>query len=204
MTGGHAGGAAPAGHAQPPVVVATADVQPQEDQMEDHKVAVDEARRAAQHTSMKSQVERDVNADIAERAEHATPTESQKMDSVAGAFRGKAIDEVVGTDREVRRARTLARLSQVVDYVFYVVYGLLAIRLVLGLMAARSSAGFVQLIHAVTAPLYALFRGIVASPTTEEGFTLALPIVIAIVVYALLHAAIKSLLRLIAHRRTEI
>jgi len=172
--------------------------------MEDHKVAVDEARRAAQHTVMKSQVERDVNADIAERAEHATPSESRKMDDVAGAFRGKAIDEVVGTDREVRRGRGLARVSQVVDYLFYVVYALLAIRLVLALIAARSSAGFVQVIHAVTAPFYAPFRGIVASPSAEGGYTLALPIVIAILVYALLHVGIKALLRLIAHRRTRI
>jgi hypothetical protein len=172
--------------------------------MEDKKVAVDEARRAAQHTSMKSQVEHDVNADIAERAEHTTPSESQKMDNVAGAFRGKAIDEVVGTDREVQRARSLARVSQVVDYVFYVVYSLLAIRLVLALIAARSSAGFVQFIRAVTDPFYALFKGIVASPTIEGGYTLALPIILAIIVYALLHAGIKGLLRLIAHRRTEI
>lgn len=172
--------------------------------MADDKVAADEARRAAQHAAMKSQVEHDVNADIAERAEHATPSESRKLGDVAGAFRGKAIDEVVGTDREVRRARALARASQVVDYLFYVVYSLLAIRLVLALIAARSSAGFVQLIHAVTAPFYALFRGIVASPASEGGYTLALPIVIAIVVYAVLHAGIKGLLRLIAHRRTEI
>ena len=90
------------------------------------------------------------------------------------------------------------------DYVFYLIYGLLAIRLVLGLMAANSSAGFVQLIRAVTNPFYAMFRGIVASPTTEGGFTLALPIAVAIVAYALLHQAIKALLRLIARRRTEI
>jgi hypothetical protein len=172
--------------------------------MEDTKVAVDEARRAAQHSTMQSQVGRDVNADIAERAEHSTPTESQKMDSVAGAFRGKAIDEVVGTDREVRRARSLARVSQVVDYLFYVVYSLLAIRLVLGLMAARSGAGFVQFIRVVTAPFYAMFRGIVGSPSIEGGYTLALPIIFAIIVYAVLHAGIKALLRLIAHRRTEI
>ena len=170
----------------------------------DNKVAADEARRAAQHSQMKSQVERDVNADIAERAEQVTPAESAKMSNVAGAFRGKAIDEVVGTDREVRRARGLARGSQVVDYAFYVLYSLLAIRLVLALIGARQGAGFVQLVHAVTAPFYAAFRGIVASPRSDGGFTLALPIVIAIIVYAMLHAGIKALLRLIAHRRTEI
>jgi len=171
--------------------------------MEDNKVTADEARRAAQHESMKSQVERDVNADIAERAEHTTRAESQEMDQVAGRFRGKAINEVVGADREVARARVLARISQVIDYVFYVVYMLLAIRLVLALIAARSSSGFVQLIQTVTDPFYSLFRGILASPSAG-GYTLVLPIVIAIIVYALLHTVITRLLRLIAHRRTEI
>ncbi len=171
--------------------------------MEDNKVTADEARRAAQHESMKSQVERDVNADIAERAEHTTRAEAQEMDQVAGRFRGKAINEVVGTDREVGRARVLARISQVIDYVFYVVYMLLAIRLVLALIAARSSSGFVQLIQTVTDPFYSLFRGILASPSAG-GYTLVLPIVIAIIVYALLHTVITRLLRLIAHRRTEI
>jgi F0F1-type ATP synthase membrane subunit a len=171
--------------------------------MEDNKVTADEARRAAQHESMKSQVERDVNADIAERAEHTTRAEAQEMDQVAGRFRDKAINEVVGTDREVGRARVLARISQVIDYVFYVVYMLLAIRLVLALIAARSSSGFVQLIQTVTDPFYSLFRGILASPSAG-GYTLVLPIVIAIIVYALLHTVITRLLRLIAHRRTEI
>jgi uncharacterized protein YggT (Ycf19 family) len=78
------------------------------------------------------------------------------------------------------------------------------VRLLLALLAARSSAGFVQFVRAVTDPLYAPFRGIVASPTAEGGYTLALPIVIAIIVYALLHAGINGLLRLIAHRKTEI
>ena len=56
----------------------------------------------------------------------------------------------------------------------------------------------------MTDPLYAPFRGIVASPKAEGGYTLALPIVIAIIVYALLHLGINKLLRLIAHRKTEI
>jgi uncharacterized protein YggT (Ycf19 family) len=172
--------------------------------MEDNKLAADEARREVQHESVKSQVESDVNAEIATRADHTTRAEAQKMEQVAGEFRGKAIDQVVVTEREVERARGMARVSQVVDYLFYVIYALLAIRLLLALMAARSSAGFVQLIYSVTDPLYRPFRGIVASPTVEGGYTLALPIVIAIIVYALVHAGINGLLRLVAHRKTAI
>lgn len=171
--------------------------------MEDNKVAVGEARREVLHNTMKSQVDRDVNADIAERAEHATRTEGQRMDQVAEKFRGKAIDEVLGTDREAGRARSLTRMSQVVDYVFYTIYTLLAIRLVLALIGANASNGFVQFIQAITNPVYAMFRGIVASPTAE-GFTLALPIIIAMLAYLVLHMGVKALLRLIAHRKTEI
>ena len=126
------------------------------------------------------------------------------MEHIATDFRAKAVDEVVETEREVERARGLARVSQVVDYIFYLIYALLAIRLLLALMAARKSAGFTQFIYSVTDPFYAPFRGIVASPTTENGSTLALPIVLALIVYALLHLGINGLLRLIAHRRTQI
>jgi uncharacterized protein YggT (Ycf19 family) len=172
--------------------------------MQDDKLAADEARRSVQHEAIKADVEADVGGEIAARAERTTRPEAQKMEQVAGEFRGKAIDEVVETEREVGRARGAARISQVVDYIFYVIYGLLVIRLLLALLAARSRAGFVQFIHSITDPLYAPFRGIVASPTVEGGYTLALPIVIAIIVYALVHAGINGLLRLLVHRKTEI
>ena len=172
--------------------------------MEDNKLAAEEARREAQHKSVKSKVEGDVNTEIAARAERTTSAAAQKMEHVAGEVRGNAIDEVVDKEREVERARGMARVSQVVDYIFYVVYALLATRLVLALVAARSSAGFMRFIYAVTDPLYAPFRGIVESPTVEGGYTLALPIVMAIIVYVLLHWGINGLLRLIALRKTEI
>ena len=167
-------------------------------------LASEEARREAQHRSVKSKVEGDVNAELAARADHTTPTEAKKLEQVAGDFRGKAIDNVVSTDREVDRARSMARVSQIVDYLFYLAYAMLAIRLLLALVAARSSAGFVQFVRAVTDPLYAPFRGIVASPSVEGGYTLALPIVIALIVYALLHVGINGFLRLIANRKTAI
>ena len=172
--------------------------------MDDNKLAADEARRSVQHDSVKSQVEGDVNAEIASRASQGAPGEARKIDQVAGDFRAKAVDEVVDTEREVERGRGLARVSQIVDYLFFVLYALLGLRFLLALLAARSSAGFVQFIVAVTNPFYSPFRGIVASPQTDQGHTLLLPIVIAIIVYVLLHLAINGLLRLLAHRKTQI
>src|SRR5229473_2770826 len=145
--------------------------------MDDDKLAIEEARRAGQHSSVKSQVEGEVQAEIAESAAQTPPPESERIHEVAGEFRAKAVDEVVQTEREVERGRGAARISQVVDYIFYVIYALLAMRFLLALLAAHSTAGFVQFIVAVTNPFYAPFRGIVNSPSTNEGHTLLLPIV---------------------------
>jgi len=172
--------------------------------MEDGKLAAEEARRGLQHEVVKSEIEAEVSSEIADRADRVTPAESSKIEDIAGEFRGKAINEVVETEREVERSRTAARISQVIDYIFFIVYALLTIRLVLALLAARRGAGFVQFIFGITDPLYAPFRGIVASPTTDAGNTLAWPIVIALIVYAILHAIINGLLRLLAHRKTQV
>lgn len=171
----------------------------------DDKLAGEEARRAVQHESVKSQVEGEVQAEIAEKASQpATRDEPQRIQEVAGQFRSKAVDEVIDTEREVERGRGAARISQVIDYIFYVIYALLAMRFLLALLAARSSAGFVQFIVTVTNPFYSPFRGIVASPTTDQGHTLLLPIVVAIIAYVMLHLAINGLLRMLAHRKTSI
>jgi hypothetical protein len=172
--------------------------------MEDDKLAMDEARRAGQHSSVKSQVEGEVQAEIAERAAETPAPESARIDQVAGQFRAKAVDEVVETEREVGRARGVARISQVIDYLFFLLYALLGLRFLLALLAARSSAGFVQFIVMVTNPFYEPFRGIVASPRTDGGHTLMMPLVIAFIVYVLLHLAINGLLRMFAHRKTAV
>ena len=171
----------------------------------DDKLAADEARRSVQHESVKAHVEGEVQSEIAAEASRpVTADEPQRVKQVASEFRSKAVDEVVDTEREVERGRSAARISQVVDYIFYVIYALLGMRFLLALLAARSSAGFVQFIVTVTNPFYAPFRGIVASPRTDQGHTLLLPIVVAIIAYVLLHLAINGLLRMLAHRKTAI
>ncbi len=172
--------------------------------MDDDKLAIEEARRAGQHSSVKSQVEGEMQAEIAESAASTPAPESERIDQLAGQFRAKAVDEVVETEREVGRARGVARISQVIDYIFFVLYALLGLRFLLALLAANSRAGFVQFIVTVTNPFYEPFRGIVASPRTDGGHTLMMPLVIAFIVYILLHLGINGLLRIIAHRKTAV
>jgi len=170
----------------------------------DDKLALDEARRANQHELAKAQAEGEVQAEIAEQAAQTPPGERERVGAMAGEFRARAVDEVAETEREVTRARGAARVSQIIDYIFFVLYALLGLRFVLALLAARSTAGFVRFIVAVTDPFYRPFRGIVSSPSTDGGHTLMVPLIIAIVVYLLLHLAINGLLRIVAHRKTAI
>jgi len=172
--------------------------------MDDDKLAAEEARRVGQHGAVKAFVEREVGAEVAAEATIPTVTELRREEKVAADMRRKALDEVVVTERAVDQARGAARVSQYVDYVFYVIYALLAVRIGLALMAGNPQAGFYRFIRAVTAPLYAPFRGIVESPTDPSGHTLALPLVVAIVAYALLHLAINGVLRMMAQRKVEI
>ena len=172
--------------------------------MIDDKLAQEEAERSGAYEAIKSTVKSEVGGEIAAEAAKPTPGEAAEVDNLAGGLREKAVHEVIQTEHEVERGRAAARVSQVIDYVFFLIYALLALRLLLALLAARADNPFVEFVRAVSEPVYWPFRGIVPSPSTPEGFTLALPIIVALVVYIVLHMAINGLLRMLAHRKTGI
>jgi uncharacterized protein YggT (Ycf19 family) len=155
------------------------------------------------HELLKSQVDDDVNMEIANRAgESPPPATARKIDEIAGTFREHAVDDVADAERGARRSRGIARLSQVIDYGFFLLYALLALRFLLALIAARSSAGFVKFIVSVSDPVFSPFKNIVTS--TDAGRTVMLSIAVALIAYLVLHLVINRLLRLIGIRRTEI
>lgn len=172
--------------------------------MVENKLAVEEAQRTADYEAIKTEIKNEVGGEIAAEAERPAPGQARRIENIADNMRRKAVDEVVETEQEVERGRIFARVSQFVDYGFFLIYGLLTIRLLLELFAARESAGFTKFIKAVTGFFYAPFAGLMPSPSLEGGFTLALPIIAAIVVYMLLHLAVNGLLRIFVHRKTAV
>jgi uncharacterized protein YggT (Ycf19 family) len=173
--------------------------------MDDRNLEVDEARRLRQHESAKGQLDRDVTERLVDRAESRnTVADVSRLDRAADRLHARAVDEAVDTDVALGRARGAARLSQVVDYLFFVIYAVLGIRALLALLAASSRSGFVQFIRTVSDPFYAPFKGIVSSPAAEGGYTLALPILVALVSYVVLHVAINRALRMVVHRKTTV
>ena len=115
----------------------------------------------------------------------------------------RSIREAVDSDRELGRGRSAARVSQVVDYVFYLIYGLIALEVLLGMIGARSGNGFVQFIGAITGPLLAPFDRIVGTPSSG-GIQLRISYLFALIVYILIHLAINGAFRLIAHRKVTV
>ncbi|MEO8647823.1 MAG: YggT family protein, partial [Acidobacteriota bacterium] len=155
--------------------------------MVDNKLELDEARRAAEYEGIKSTVESNVGSEIAARASTPAASQSESVERMADNMRRTAVDEVAETHNEVVRGRTAARVSQVIDYLFFLLYGLLTIRILLELFNARESAGFYRFIQAVTDPFYYPFRGLMRTFSTSDGFSVVLSLVVAVIVYMLLH-----------------
>lgn len=154
--------------------------------------------------SVRDDVAGDVQANLADRAYEARdPREPHRLAREAAAIRERAVDEAIGEERAAERSRGLARVSQFIDYAFFLLYALLATRFILVLIGARASSGFVKLIATVTDPFFSPFRDIVASPEVGPGH-FAMPVLVALFAYMVLHFAINRLLRTIVQRKTQL
>ncbi|HWQ36709.1 MAG TPA: YggT family protein [Blastocatellia bacterium] len=169
----------------------------------DEKLALDEARRRAQHDAVRNTVRNEVQSEVATHANRFDEGDEARLAALGNRMRDKTINEVSETDAEIERARGVARVSQVIDYIFYLIYGIISLEIVLELLGARQSNGFRNLIDALATPLLAPFRNLVPDPAAGR-FHFRFSYLIALVVYILLHLAINGLLRLMAHRKTEV
>jgi uncharacterized protein YggT (Ycf19 family) len=166
------------------------------------KLASDEARRIAQHEEMKSDVRNEVHGEIARNAE-LRDDDYRQVDHLAGNMKDRALNEVVETEAEIDRARTIARTSQVIDYIFGLVYGIIGLEIVLEMLGARDSSGFKQFLDAIASPLLAPFQGLMPNPTVGR-FSFMFSYIIALVIYMLIHLAVNGLLRLFVHKKTVV
>jgi len=171
--------------------------------VETQNVLIDEERRQASHQEVKASINDDVNARIKQESVRVEPKEAAEVAGVAQEMRQKSVREAVSTERELGRGRTAARISQVVDYFFYLIYGLIALEFLLGLMGARNGNGFVQFIGALTRPLLSPFERIVGTPSSGV-FQVRISYLFALVVYVLIHLAINGAFRLVAHRKVTV
>src|SRR5262245_58774247 len=105
-------------------------------------LANDELNRQARYEAVKGKVQQEVNAEIANHADHFDEHEQAQVAAVGGDLKRKALNEVVNTESELERSRGVARVSQVIDYLFYLAYGLISLQIVLDLLGSRRGNGF--------------------------------------------------------------
>jgi len=170
---------------------------------DDEKLAADEARRIAQHESVKGEVREKVHAEITRKTDERSPGDQANADALAESLKRKAVREVATTEAELDRGQAAARASQIVDFLFYVVYGIIGLEIVLDAIGARQSAGFKQFIDTMATPFLAPFKGLLPNPGVGS-FRLMLSYIVALAVYVLLHMAVNGLLRLFVHRKTVV
>jgi uncharacterized protein YggT (Ycf19 family) len=171
--------------------------------LEDEKLAIDESERAARHQAIKGEVRRETQEEIAREARRDDHSQNADAAAIGEHFREKAMGEIVGTEAEIERGRAAARVSQVVDYIFYLIYSLIALEIVLELLGARETNSFKRFMDALTAPLLMPFNTLM--PDLGQGrFQLKISYLVALLVYVLLHFAINGILRLLAHRKTAV
>lgn len=169
----------------------------------DEKLAIDESRRIAQHEAVKSEVRNEVHSEIARQADGLSSSDRAYVGAVAERLKHQAVKEVALTETEIERARIVARISQVIDYLFYVAYGMIGLEILLEALGARESSGFKQMIDALAAPLLAPFKGLMLDPS-RGPYRLMLSHVFGLVVYILLHIAANGLLRMFIHKKTAV
>lgn len=170
---------------------------------EDQKLAQEEIRQGRQHEAVKAKVASEVQTEIARSAEQPRPTDQAQATALASDLKQKAVREVAGRESEIERGKAVASISQVIDYVFWLIYGVIGLEIILDLLGARQTNAFKQFLDAVSAPVLAPFRGLL-SDLTVGRFRLMISYIVAMLIYMFLHAAINGLLRLFVHRKTEV
>jgi uncharacterized membrane protein len=168
----------------------------------DNKLAQDEARRISGHEEIKDEIRRDIQEEVQITADQKQ-TQKPVVEHVAADLKNRAVQEVAGTETELDRAKRAARFSQIVDYIFYLIYGIIAIEIVLELLGAREASGFKQFIDLISTPFLAPFRGLMRDPAIGSS-QLMFSFVIGLVVWILIHLAVNAGLRLFVHKKTAI
>lgn len=171
--------------------------------VEEKNLAFDEANRLARHEAIKDTVRREAQGEIVNHAQHLSGDEQARAASLGQSLKSSALNEVVETESELSRARTIARASQFIDYFFYLIYGFISLQILLDLLGARRGNGLRTFVDQISGVFLAPFNNLI--PDLSAGrFQVRFSYFVALAVYLLLHLAINGFLKLFVHRKTTI
>src|SRR5690242_7767460 len=128
-------------------------------------VAQDEDRKLSSHEDVKASIDAGVNSRIKQESTKSDSAQTAEVASVAKEMQQRSVHETISTEHEVGRGKVAARMSQFVDYLFYLIYGLIVLEFMLKIMGARPGNGFVQFVAAISHPILGPFERIVGTPS---------------------------------------
>jgi uncharacterized protein YggT (Ycf19 family) len=154
----------------------------------------------AGHGRFKERLRDDLHREIEREVHEETDEERRHIESVAHELKRNTITEIAASEHETRRARRIERTYAFVDFVFFVIYGLVGLMIGLELLGARDGTAFMRFMNTITAPILAPFKGVMPDPSIGS-FQLMMSYVIALIVYLLLHRGVKRLFQLLTSKR---
>lgn len=171
--------------------------------VDEQKLVFDEAQRLARYEEAKTQARQEVDGELRRQAGGFNANEQAQLTDVGQRMKQQAVTELRETEGDVVRARGIARVSQFVDYLFYLAYGIISLEIIFDLLGARRNNAIREIIDALASPLLIPFKGLLPDPAVGR-FHFRTSYMIALVIYILLHLAVTGLFRLIAQRKTSI
>src|SRR5689334_8791498 len=133
---------------------------------QDKNLIVEDERRLEQYEAVKDAARDKIQRQVRQQVDRPNPEEQTQVATLGDDYKRKAISEVRDTEAEVQRASTVARVSQIIDYLFYLVYGLISLRIILDLFGARRSNGFRNFIDAISSIWLAPFKNLFPDPAS--------------------------------------
>ncbi len=96
------------------------------------------------------------------------------------------------------------RLHRFVDYLFFLLYGLISLQILLELLGAHEASGFMQFLNKVNYPFLSPFVGMFSDPIFQGHFRLRISYLVALCIYLFLHLAVWGLFHLFEKTRRMI
>ena len=102
---------------------------------------------------------------------------------------------------ESRSKSVPERVWQILDYLFFLAYGVMSLEITLELAGASDSSHFKQFLNTITAPLLGPFVGLFPDPVFKNIHRLRVSYMVALFVYMLVHLAVYGLFQLVYRRK---
>jgi uncharacterized protein YggT (Ycf19 family) len=108
-------------------------------------------------------------------------------------------DQTVMADKDIAaieeaRAKSTRKITQFVDYVYWIVMALIAVRFTFKLIGANAENALVQFLYNASDPFINIFKGIVPDITTSGSSVIEISALIALLIIWLLYHAILKLI----------